>query len=94
MSIFDLLIQDKNLNKDEREKVKQVAAQTLETLKNEKLNIPNWKEIREVKAGVKTTIYEQLLWLPENKYTDEEVSLKVLLFISMFILIHFCRGFN
>lgn len=76
LSIFDLLIQDKNLNKDEREKVKQVAAQTLETLKNEKLNIPNWKEIREVKAGVKTTIYEQLLWLPENKYTDEEVSLK------------------
>ncbi|OPC06382.1 deoxyribonuclease HsdR [Elizabethkingia ursingii] len=76
LSIFDLLIQDKKLNKEEREKVKKVAAQTLEVLKNEKLNIPNWKEIREVKAGVKTTIYEQLLWLPENKYTDEEVSLK------------------
>ncbi|OPB89594.1 deoxyribonuclease HsdR [Elizabethkingia miricola] len=76
LSIFDLLIQDKNLDKEEREKVKKVAAQTLEILKNEKLNIPNWKEIREVKAGVKTTIYEQLLWLPENKYTDEEVSLK------------------
>ncbi|MDN4014571.1 type I restriction endonuclease subunit R [Chryseobacterium gambrini] len=76
LSIFDLLIQDKNLDKEEREKVKKVAAKTLEILKNEKLNIPNWKEIREVKAGVKTTIYEQLLWLPENKYTDEEVSLK------------------
>ena len=76
LSIFDLLIQDKKLNKEEREKVKKVAAQTLEILKNEKLNIPHWKEIREVKASIKATIYEQLLWLPENKYTDEEVSLK------------------
>ncbi|KYH05893.1 deoxyribonuclease HsdR [Chryseobacterium cucumeris] len=76
LSIFDLLIQDKNLDKEEREKVKKVAAQTLEILKNEKLNIPHWKEIREVKASIKATIYEQLLWLPENKYTDEEVSLK------------------
>ncbi|MCS4300610.1 type I restriction endonuclease subunit R [Chryseobacterium sp. BIGb0232] len=76
LSIFDLLIQDKDLNKNEREKVKKVATQTLEILKNEKLNIPHWKEIREVKAGIKATIYEQLLWLPEDKYTDEEVSLK------------------
>ncbi|WP_295222894.1 type I restriction endonuclease subunit R [uncultured Chryseobacterium sp.] len=76
LSIFDLLIQDKDLNKVEREKVKKVAAQTLEILKNEKLNIPHWKEIREVKASIKATIYEQLLYLPENQYTDEEVSLK------------------
>lgn len=78
LSIFDLLIQDKELNKEERQKVKQVATQTLEILKNEKLNIPHWKEIREVKASIKATIYEHLLYLPENKYTDEEVSLKSL----------------
>jgi type I restriction enzyme R subunit len=29
-----------------------------------------------MKAGIKTTIYDQLLWLPENKYNDDEVSLK------------------
>lgn len=76
LSVFDLLIQDKNLNKEEREQVKNVAKQTLEILQREKLNISNWKESRQLKAGVKTTIYEQLLWLPENKYTDEEVDLK------------------
>ncbi|MCJ8154844.1 type I restriction endonuclease subunit R [Chryseobacterium sp. SSA4.19] len=78
LSIFDLLIQDKELNKEERQKVKQVATQTLEILINEKLNIPHWKEIREVKASIKATIYEHLLYLPENKYTDEEVSLRSL----------------
>ena len=78
LSIFDLLIQNKDLTKSEREQVKKVAKDTLEKLQNEKLNIPNWKESREMKAGIKTTIYDQLLWLPENKYTDEEVSLKSL----------------
>jgi type I restriction enzyme R subunit len=76
LSIFDLLVQDKELNKAEREEVKKVAKDTLEILQREKLNIPNWKESRELKAGIKTTIYDQMLWLPENKYTDEEVSLK------------------
>lgn len=78
LSIFDLLIQNKELTKKEREQVKKVAKDTLEKLQNEKLNIPNWKESREMKAGIKTTIYDQLLWLPEDKYTDEEVSLKSL----------------
>lgn len=78
LSIFDLLIQNKELSKSEREQVKKVAKDTLEKLQNEKLNIANWKESREMKAGIKTTIYDQLLWLPENKYTDEEVSLKSL----------------
>ena len=76
LSIFDLLIQNKELSKSEREQVKKVAKDTLEKLQNEKLNIPNWKESREMKAGIKTTIYDQLLWLPENKYNDDEVSLK------------------
>lgn len=76
LSIFDLLIQNKELNLKEREQVKKVARETLELLQREKLNIPNWKESRELKAGVKTIIYDQLLWLLEEKYTDEEVSMK------------------
>lgn len=76
LSIFDLLVQNKELTKAEREQVKKVAKDTLEKLQNEKLNIPNWKESREMKAGIKTAIYDQLLWLPENKYNDDEVSLK------------------
>lgn len=78
LSIFDLLIQNKELNLKEREQVKKVAKETLELLQREKLNIPNWKESRELKAGVKTIIYDQLLWLPEEKYTDEEVSMKTI----------------
>jgi type I restriction enzyme R subunit len=76
LSIFDLLVQDKELNKVEREEVKKVAKDTLEILQREKLNIPNWKESRELKAGIKMTIYDYMLRLPENKYSDEEVSLK------------------
>jgi type I restriction enzyme R subunit len=78
LSIFDLLVQNKELNLKEREQVKKVARETLELLQREKLNIPNWKESRELKAGVKTIIYDQLLWLPEEKYTDEEVSMKTI----------------
>lgn len=76
LSIFDLLVKGKDLSKDERETVKKVAKETLEILQREKLNIPNWKESREIRSSVKTTIYDKLLWLPEEKYTDEEVSLR------------------
>lgn len=76
LSIFDLLVKGKDLTKDERETVKKVAKETLEILQREKLNIPNWKESREIRSSVKTTIYDKLLWLPEEKYTDEEVSLR------------------
>lgn len=76
LSIFDLLVQGKDLSKEEKESVKKVAKETLEALQKEKLNIPNWKESREIRSAVKTTIYDKLLWLPEDKYSDEEVSLK------------------
>lgn len=76
LSVFDLLIQNKELNKTELEAVKKVAKNTLDQLKREKLSIPNWKESRALKAGIKTTIFDQLLHLPQNKYSDEEVSIK------------------
>lgn len=74
LSIFDLLVKGKDLNQEEKETVKNVAKETLEILQREKLNIPNWKESREIRSSVKTTIYDKLLWLPEEKYTDEDVS--------------------
>lgn len=76
LSIFDLLVKGKDLTKDEKETVKKVAQETLEILQREKLNIPNWKESREIRSSVKTTIYDKLLWLPEEKYTDEDVSMR------------------
>lgn len=74
LSIFDLLIKGKDLTKEEKEEVKKLAKDTLELLQREKLNIPNWKESRELRSGVKVTIYDKLIWLPETKYSDEEVS--------------------
>ena len=76
LTIFDLLKEGKELTEKDLKEVKKVAKQTLDKLKNEKLKIPNWKESRQIKAQVKSTIYENLLWLPPEAYTDEEVSLK------------------
>lgn len=79
LSIFDLLIQNKELTKKEREKVKEVAEKTLVDLKQAVLNIQNWKESRELRAKAKSTIYDHLLWLPQDVYTDEEVSAKTVM---------------
>ncbi|WP_447767918.1 type I restriction endonuclease subunit R [Sphingobacterium faecium] len=91
LSIFDLLVKGKELNKEEKETVKKVAKETLELLQKEKLNIPNWKESREIRSGVKTTIYDKLLWLPEDKYTDEDVSMRS---IQVYQHVYTYNGFN
>jgi type I restriction enzyme R subunit len=76
LAIFDLLKEGKELSDKELKDVKKVAAQTLETLKAEKLKIDNWRESRQIKAQVKSTIYDNLLYLPQEFYTDEEVGVK------------------
>ncbi|BDD13117.1 DEAD/DEAH box helicase (plasmid) [Fulvitalea axinellae] len=78
LAVFDLLLEGKELNAEERNKVKEVASKTLDILKGEKLKIDRWRESREAKAKVKSSIYDQLLWLPERSYTDEDVSLKAM----------------
>ncbi|MFD1167185.1 hypothetical protein ACFQ2C_16400 [Sphingobacterium daejeonense] len=55
------------------------------------INIPNWKESREIRSAVKTTIYDKLLWLPEDKYSDEEVSMKS---IQVYQHVYSYAGFN
>lgn len=76
LAIFDLLKEGKELTNKELKEVKKVAAKTLETLKAEKLKIDNWRESRQVKAQVKSMIYDNLLYLPEESYSDEEVGVK------------------
>jgi len=76
LAIFDLLREGKELLGDDLKQVKKVAQVTLEKLKAEKLKIERWREKREVTAQVKSEIYNQLLWLPQEVYSDEEVSLK------------------
>ena len=72
LAIFDLLKKD-NLTKKELEEVKKVSKQTLEKLKEEKLKIERWRESTQLRAQVKTTIYDTLLWLPQEPYPEKEI---------------------
>lgn len=76
LAIFDLLKEGKELTPKQLKDVKKVAAKTLETLKAEKLDKENWRESRQIKAQVKSTIYDHLLYLPQDSYSDEEVGIK------------------
>ncbi len=76
LAIFDLLREGKILEGNELKQVKKVAIETLDKLKAEKLKVERWRESRQVTAQVKGLIYDNLLWLPERTYSDEDVSLK------------------
>jgi len=76
LAIFDLLREGKELEGKDLKQVKKVARETLDKLKVEKLKIERWRESRQITAQVKGMIYDNLLWLPEEAYTDEDVSLK------------------
>lgn len=78
LAIFDLLRNEKTLSKDDIKAVKKVAVDVLEKLKAEKLKVERWRESRQVTAQVKTIIFDTLQWLPENTYTDIEVSTKTI----------------
>jgi len=76
LAIFDLLVDGKELEGKELKAVKKIATETLGKLKAEKLKIDRWRESRQIKAQVKGLIYDNLLWLPEQAYTDEDVGKK------------------
>lgn len=78
LAIFDLLREGKELEGKDLKQVKKVARETLDTLKAEKLKIDRWRESRQITAQVKGMIYNNLLWLPEDAYSDEEVSMKTI----------------
>lgn len=73
LAIFDLLKKD-NLTQKEIEVVKQVAQQTLDSLKKEKLKVERWRESTQVRAQVKTTIDDTLIYLPFESYSQNEVT--------------------
>ncbi len=78
LAVFDLL-KKPALTKAEETAVKEVAKQTLATLKAEKLKIERWRESIQVTAQVKTMIDHSLQWLPQESYPDEELEVKSLL---------------
>ncbi|RLD77262.1 MAG: type I restriction endonuclease subunit R, partial [Bacteroidetes bacterium] len=75
LAIFDLLKKE-TLTDKERDEVKKVSKQTLEALKTEKLKVERWRESTQLKAQVKTAIYDTLLSLPQEPYPDNEVDKK------------------
>ncbi len=76
LAIFDLLIKDKELDSKEIKKVKKVAKETLEKLKEEKLKIERWRESREITAQIRIMIRDNLYHLPEGVYSEVDVELK------------------
>ena len=78
LAIFDLLREGKKLEGRELKQVKKVAKETLDKLKTEKLKIERWRESRQITAQVKGLIYDNLLWLPQDIYTDEDVNTKTI----------------
>ncbi len=75
LAIFDLLKKE-TLSDKERDEVKKVSKQTLEALKTEKLKVERWRESTQLRAQVKTAIYDTLLWLPQEPYSENEVDEK------------------
>lgn len=74
LAIFDLLRKEE-LNPDETAKVRLVAKELLEQLK-QKL-VPGWRDFEPLRAGVKITISDILFpKLPESVYTEEDCKSK------------------
>ncbi|MCC0567237.1 type I restriction endonuclease subunit R [Brevibacillus borstelensis] len=77
LAIFDLL-KKPDLSKKETDRIKSIAAQLLQLLKEGKLKTERWKEKENTRSAVKNFIYD-FLWddstgLPLDSYTEEEVT--------------------
>ncbi len=72
LAIYDLLRKE-TLTKENEKLVKKVAKETLEKLKQEKLNIDNWRQSTQVSAQIRVIIRNNLFHLPESIYPDDEI---------------------
>lgn len=76
LAVFDLLQKD-SLTKGDREKIKKVAKDLLDTLASGKLQIDHWREKAAAQAQVKAEIIKHL-WanLPDGAYDADEIDKK------------------
>ena len=77
LAIYDLLRKD-SLTKDEEAKVKEVAIEMLAKLKAKPLKVERYRESTQITAQVRTMIHDNLVWLPQESYLDEEVDTKAI----------------
>ena len=70
LAVVDLLLKPRvDLTKKERDQVKEVAKELLDTLKREKL-ILDWRKKQQSRAAVRLAIEEELDRLPDKFTTD------------------------
>lgn len=76
LAVFDLL-QKESLSKSDREAIKKIARELLDSLTSGKLQIDHWKEKATAQAQVKLEIAKHLFSnLPPSSYDAEEISEK------------------
>ncbi|WP_295388863.1 HsdR family type I site-specific deoxyribonuclease [uncultured Thiodictyon sp.] len=76
LAVFDLLQKD-SLTRGERDAIKKVAAQLLDTLNSGKLQIDHWREKATARAQVQAEIIKHLFAnLPAAAYDADEIDLK------------------
>lgn len=74
LALFDLLCKPE-ISAKEREKVKRLSIELLDTLKAEKLKIDNWRDKSQIAAAVRTEILNKLFnELPYPTYATDEVN--------------------
>ena len=78
LAIYDLLRSGKELSAKEIKEVKKVSVELLSKLKVQKLKIEKWRESRQITSQVKTMIFDALQWLPQECYSDKDVSEKTI----------------
>ncbi len=74
LAIFDLLRSGKTLTSDELKAVKKIAVSLLNDLQKDKIRIARWRESLQITAKVKMSIIDALQWLPQQSYTDDDVT--------------------
>lgn len=80
LALFDLLVSGKELTQKQRTQIKEVGAELLQRLKEEKLRVDNWRDKETAKAAVRAYIYDFLYdertGLPTDSFTEEDVVAK------------------
>ena len=77
LAIYDLLRKD-SLTKAEEAKVKEVAIETLAKLKEKPLKVERYRESTQITAQVRTMIRDNLFYLQEVSYPEDEVNTKTI----------------
>lgn len=92
-AVFDLLLKPK-LSTAEKNKVKKVAVELLEKLKEEPLKVDNWSDKTATSSAVKTLINIYLYQHLPEPYSEKDIDSKVLTLFNHFKSSYFGGGYS